>query len=129
MKLTDNFTIQEFMCHNGTNVPVFYYDNVKKLAENLQVLRDYLGLPININSGYRTPQYNKKIGGSALSQHLFAKAADFHVVGYSPKMLALIIEDLIQSGKMVQGGIGIYDSWVHYDIRGKKARWDLRTRK
>jgi hypothetical protein len=41
----------------------------------------------------------------------------------TPKEVALVIEGLISSGKMKQGGIGIYKSWVHYDIRNVKIRW------
>jgi hypothetical protein len=41
----------------------------------------------------------------------------------TPKEVALVIEGLIEQGKIKQGGIGIYPSWVHYDIRGTKARW------
>ena len=33
------------------------------------------------------------------------------------------IEKLIKEGKMKQGGIGIYKGFIHYDIRGTKARW------
>jgi hypothetical protein len=41
----------------------------------------------------------------------------------TPKEVAKVIEGLIASGKMTQGGIGIYSSWVHYDCRKIKARW------
>ncbi len=50
-------------------------------------------------------------------------AADIKVSGMTPKEVALVIEGLIEQGKMKQGGIGIYPSWVHYDVRGTKARW------
>lgn len=41
MKLEENFHISEFKCKDGTKVPEEYLDNVKKLAKNLQVLRDF----------------------------------------------------------------------------------------
>lgn len=123
MQLTKNFAIVEFMCKDGTPVPLKYLPNVQKLASNLQVLRDHLGEPIRLNSGYRSPTYNKKIGGAKDSQHMLAKAADITVKTKTPKQLAVIIEKLISEGKMEQGGIGIYPGFTHYDVRGTKARW------
>ena len=61
MKLTTNFNIEEFACKDGTPVPKRFYDNCKELAENLQVLRDSLGVPLEVLSGFRTVKHNKKI--------------------------------------------------------------------
>ena len=121
--LTNNFDITEFSCKDGTPVPAELLPNVKKLAEQLQILRDYLGEGIHINSGYRTPAYNKKVGGKTASQHLQAKAADITVKSKSPKQLAAIIEKLISSGDLKCGGMGIYPGFVHIDIRKGYARW------
>jgi uncharacterized protein YcbK (DUF882 family) len=124
MKLTNNFSLAEFACNDGTPVPVEFYGNVQELAENLQALRDYIGEPVLITgSGYRTPSHNKKVGGAKNSQHLTASGADINARGYKPKQLAIVIEKLIKAGKMKQGGIGVYNGFVHYDIRGTKARW------
>ena len=123
MELTTNFDMVEFACKDGTPVPEEYYNNVQQLANNLQVLRDYIGEPLHINSSYRHPAYNKKIGGKPKSQHLTASAADITAKSYSPKKLALIIEKLIAEKRMKQGGLGVYPGFVHYDIRGTKARW------
>ena len=124
MKLTKNFNSEEFDCKDGTKVPEKYLLNVKEVANNLQVLRDYLKVPVSVTgSGYRTPAHNKKVGGAKASQHLTASGADINAEGYEPKQLAEVIELLILKGKMKQGGIGIYPNFVHYDIRGTKARW------
>lgn len=123
MQLSTNFSLSEFKCKDGTDVPNELLPNVQLLANNLQVLRDYLGEPIHINSGYRSPAYNKKVGGKQLSQHLKANAADITTKSKTPKQLAAIIEKLIAQGKMKQGGLGIYPGFVHYDVRGTKARW------
>lgn len=122
-QLTENFNLPEFACNDGTPVPAELLGNVKELAKNLQVLRNALGESIRVNSGYRTPAYNKKIGGVSNSQHLQAKAADIVVKSKTPVQLAAAIESLISYGMMKQGGIGIYPGFVHYDIRGEKARW------
>lgn len=124
MQLTTNFNIKEFDCKDGTPVPKKYYGNVQKLANNLQVLRDYLGVAVTVTgSGYRTPSHNKKVGGAKNSQHLTGSGADINAAGFTPKKLAAVIEKLILEGKMSEGGIGIYKGFVHYDIRGTKARW------
>jgi len=124
MKLTKNFNREEFDCKDGTIVPNEYLLNVKEVAENLQVLRDYLEVSVNVTgSGYRTQKHNKKVGGAKFSQHLTASGADINAQGYAPKQLAEVIELLILKGKIKQGGVGIYPNFVHYDIRGTKARW------
>ena len=105
-------------------MPIEVYENVIKLAGNLQSLRDYLGRPININSAYRCPKHNKKIGGVETSQHILGKAADITVQSLKPIEVYAIIEDLIDFGVMLQGGLGLYDTFVHTDIRKTRARWD-----
>jgi len=124
MNLTNDFTLKEFECNDGTEIPQKYIDNVKELAKNLQVLREEIGLPISINSSYRHPEYNKRIGGAKFSQHLTASASDIVVRDMTPKKVAKTILKLIKNGKMKEGGVGLYNGFVHYDIRGTKARWD-----
>ena len=123
MKLTTNFSLEEFKCKDGTDIPNDILPNIEKLAKQLQVLRNAVGKSIQINSGYRSPKYNAKIGGVKNSQHVKGKAADIVIKGVTPKEVALIIEGLIQKGEMMQGGIGIYPKFTHYDTRGVKARW------
>lgn len=123
MILTTNFTLEEFACKDGSPVPDNLIDNVLQLARQLQILRDHLGESIHINSAYRTPDYNKKIGGKVASQHLQAKAADITCKNKTPKQLAVIIEKLIADGKLKFGGMGVYPGFVHVDIRNGKARW------
>jgi uncharacterized protein YcbK (DUF882 family) len=123
MQLTANFKLDEFKCKDGCGVPDPLLPNVQELAANLQILRDQIGKPISIMSGYRTPEYNLKCGGEPKSQHMEAKAADIQVSGMTPKELCNAIKLLIGAGRMKQGGVGLYDGWVHYDVRGVKARW------
>ena len=122
-RLTENFSLEEFHCHDGTSVPADLMYNIRKLTENLQILRDAINIPITILSGYRTLGYNAKVGGKKASKHLTAQAADIVTRVHTPQQLAYIIEGLIKEKKMQQGGIGIYPSFVHYDVRGTKARW------
>jgi uncharacterized protein YcbK (DUF882 family) len=120
--ITKNFNINEFKCKDGTPVPSELLKNVIELANNLQIIRDYIDLPITILSAYRTENHNKKVGGAKKSQHLQGKAADL-LTELNSKKLYDIIEFLINEGKIKEGGLGLYENFVHYDIRGVKARW------
>lgn len=110
-----NFKVREFRCRDGSDA-VFIHP---ELAQILQKVRTHFGRPVTINSAYRTPEYNKKVGGESLSQHLYGRAADIVVTGVSPKKVAEYAETLLKN----RGGIGIYSNFTHIDTRSKKARW------
>lgn len=117
-KLSANFTVDEFACEDGSD-PIFI---APSLVEVLQSIRTHFGKAVNINSGFRTAEYNKKkeVGGAAYSQHLYGKAADIRISGVSPKKIAKYAETLLPN----TGGIGIYSNFVHIDVREVKSRWN-----
>jgi len=121
--LSKNFKKSEFRCRDGKDVPSELMDNLRELVENLQIIRDHIDKPIRVISGYRTPKYNRKIGGARKSQHMKAKAADLRVRGVTAVELREIILNLIKEGKIKRGGVGLYRTFVHYDTRGWNARW------
>jgi len=127
MILTKNFRKQEFESRDGADMPQSVFKNIQEVADNLQVLRDYLGVPIHINSAYRSPKHNKNIGGKSKSYHLKGMAVDISVKHHSPRKVRRAILKLIRIGGMKEGGIGLYNGFVHYDIRGYKARWNNST--
>ena len=96
---------------------------IKKLAKNLQVLREYLDSPININIAYRPLFWELKQKRSGKSQHVKGWAADIVSDDYSPKEVYDAISNLIDIGKMDEGGLGSYSTFTHVDTRGIKARW------
>jgi uncharacterized protein YcbK (DUF882 family) len=122
--MTKNFSKEEFDCSDGSEMNIAIYHNMVKVANQLQILRNYIGKPITVNSAYRSQEYNASIGGAKNSQHIMGRAADIVVKGMSSLAVHTTIELLIEKGDMLQGGLGLYDSFVHYDIRGTKARWD-----
>lgn len=122
MQLTKNFKIQEFACKDGSQVPQQYIANVQKLANNIQIIRDELDAPIVINSGYRSLSHNTKVGGAKNSQHLTASAGDLNQSKITPKEFYYFILDLIKQGKIYNGGVFLYDTFVHYDIGGQGRR-------
>ena len=80
MILTKNFTLRE-LTKTNTGIPNLItdleIDNLTRLCERvLQPLRDEYGSPIMINSGYRSQQVNKAVGGVPTSQHTKGEAAD-----------------------------------------------------
>lgn len=121
--MTKNFKLEEFACKSGAPMPLSVRQNIQRLAANLQVLRDELKVPMTITSGHRSEAHNKAIGGAKNSRHVIGDAADFKAQGIAPSAVAAIIERLISEGKMEQGGLKAYATWVHYDVRGIKARW------
>ncbi len=121
--LTTDFSRSDFACKDGTAVPAALGANAARLACNLQALRDRIGACLFINSGYRTPAHNRAVGGVDGSQHVQALAADVYADGWTPAALAAAIEALIAEGRMEEGGLGVYTAFVHYDARGRRARW------
>jgi len=124
MKLTKNFSKSEFECSCGCEMPNHVLDNVYELARQLQIVRDYVGMPITINSGYRCEYYNDEIGkASKKSQHKKGKAADIVISDVNPHWTYQLLEEMIKEKRIRQGGLGKYDTFTHYDIRSKKVRW------
>lgn len=130
-KLTANFSRTEFeTSRDGLRIPLALYPNVKRLANELQKVRDVVG-PIKIYSGWRSQAYNERVGGAEHSQHLLAKAADIYAPEYAggdERALHNLILRMIADGKLHNGGVGLYPragtaGWVHYDIRRTPARW------
>ena len=116
VKLSKNFTVKEFACSDGTDT-VFISLTLVNL---LQKIRNHFGKAVIINSAYRTEAHNKSIGGATYSQHKYGLAADIHINGVTPKEIASYVETLMPSS----GGIGIYKSFVHVDVRQVKSRWN-----
>lgn len=90
--------------------------NMLLLAHRLQVIRTFFAKPLIINSGFRTPEHNKEVGGASKSLHLQGKAADIVIEGVRPYAIQEALEDW-------DGGLGLYKTFTHVDIRGHKARW------
>ena len=115
LKVSSNFKVSEFACNDGSDV-IFI---CPRLVEILQKIRTHFGKPVTINSAYRTPTYNKKVGGATYSQHQYGTAADIVVKGVAPKDVATYVETLLPD----TGGIGIYSTFIHVDVRETKSRW------
>ena len=115
-KLSDNFRVNEFSCTDGSDA-VFVSP---ELVTVLQKIRVKFGKPVHINSAFRTSVKNKAVGGSPKSQHMYGLAADIHIDGVAPKEIAAYAEKLLPN----TGGIGIYKTFTHIDVRKVKSRWN-----
>lgn len=74
----------------------------------LEPIREILGVPIRITSGYRTPQVNEAVGGVRTSQHLTGEAADFIAVGLPSPVAMLRLADAVRSGRLRVGQLILY---------------------
>lgn len=134
MNLSKNFTLDEFT-HSDTaikkgikNIPdEISLKNLQLLvSEVLQPLRDKLGVSININSGYRSPQLNLIIGGVSNSQHMLGQAADTTATGitideYFNSIKQLVINNELEVDQVIkERGRKLdaeTDDWVHVSYR------------
>jgi uncharacterized protein YcbK (DUF882 family) len=118
--LSKNFEKQEFDCKGNGCCDKTQIPN-QLLIDGIQQLRDMCGRPLHINSGIRCAKHNKAVGGSENSFHVSGDAADVSVPkDLSPDQFASMAKKIPQ---FKNGGIGIYKSWIHVDVRGFKARW------
>ena len=125
MKLTKNFNLSEFTCKCGNcEIPPDVLSNIKILADQLQIIRNRLNKPIKINSGYRCKYHNDiTVKGSKNSQHKLGTAADIVIKDIRVKDTYNFLNQLMQNGTIINGGLGSYNNFTHYDIRDKKERW------
>jgi uncharacterized protein YcbK (DUF882 family) len=144
------FTPAEMRCRSGEEYPASWGVRLAVLFDAMDVIREAWGQPVTVVSGYRSPEYNKRIGAVDGSQHPLGRAADLRP--YAPKGVKRtsatihafhnLINLLIEEGKLpAVGGVGSYplvfdassDLWVpgfvHVDSRPKPpsghiARWE-----
>ena len=86
MKLSDNFFLQEFRGLESVPTHISNYRALCYFALE-PIRKEFGGRPVVITSGYRDPEYNKAIGGSPTSQHVFGEACDFLIKGIHSKLI------------------------------------------
>jgi len=125
MKITAHFSLKEFRCKDGTDVPEELLGNLRLLCMCLERIRKEYGKPIKVISGYRTLEYNRKIESKDTSKHVEALAADIVIEGVLPSQLAIKIQELESVGELPSGcGLGVYvGRFIHFDPRPDRARW------
>lgn len=110
LNVSPNFKIKEFKCKDGSDTVLL---DSSFVMTKLQDIRNHFGKPVTINSAYRTPAYNRKVGGATNSYHMKGMAFDIVVKDV----------DLDEVCKYAQsiGILGIirYNTFVHVDSREK----------
>ena len=124
MNLTKNFTLAEMtksetaLRHGMANDPSpTEIENLRVLCEEvLQKVRDYYGMGVKVNSGFRHPLVNAKVGGSTTSDHCKGFAADIEIPGIPNAELAEWITENLEFRQLILEFYtpGVPDSgWVH----------------
>jgi len=127
---TENFSWREFYCPLAKSLPLT--DLALHHVSKLQILREELGRGLKVNSGYRSPEHNARVGGATQSMHL-EFASDVTPLGVaSDEARAECLDRIARiAEKLGFSGIGRYDSFVHLDCRAfiqrPQARWDKRS--
>jgi hypothetical protein len=115
---------KELGCRDGTPYPLEWRaTRGRDLGIVFERIRALNGKPITVGSAYRTPSYNRKVGGAKASQHIQGRALDL----YPPKGVSIaafqhqvrkLADQMVREGNDLIGGIGYYPTFVHVDIRG-----------
>ena len=113
--VTDNFKLSEFLTRNTKDT--YTKINLGLIIE-LQKLRVAWGSGIGINSSYRSPEYNKSIGGASKSEHINGNAFDTYPINKDIKRYS----EFIKKNKKT-GGRGYYKTFVHIDV-GQTREWN-----
>jgi len=124
MNLSENFTFEEMTAsetaaryHIDNTPPNEVLLNLRRLALFLEDVRKALDKPIHINSAYRSPEANEKVGGKPTSQHCRGTAADIKVKGMTPDQ---VVRAIIKAGLKYDQVIREFDSWTHISIPNGK---------
>lgn len=115
-KLSTNFAVKEFACNDGSDAIMV----APRLVMVLQTIRSHFAKAVTVHSAYRTPQYNEKVGGVAHSQHCYGTAADISIKGVTPAQIASFAREIMPDW----GGVGIYSTFCHVDVRELKSDWN-----
>lgn len=98
----------------------------KELCENVfEPIRAYLSAPIRVNSGYRSPAVNKRIGGAKNSQHVLGEAIDLDL--HDRKLFEWILDNVEFDQAIFEGGTEDRADWFHISYRkGRNRKQALR---
>lgn len=128
-RLSDHFVIEEFDCHDGTKVSPREYNGLEYLCRQiLEPMRAKFG-PCSVHSGFRTVTYNRKVGGEPNSFHIYPahdgndQAVDVSFARGNSSQWHALANNIRNTKRAGRGGLGLYRTFVHIDIRDYAANW------
>jgi uncharacterized protein YcbK (DUF882 family) len=128
-RLSKHFVVEEFDCHDGTKVQKRDYDGLEYLCRKfLEPLRAKYGA-VSVHSGFRTTSYNRSVGGASNSFHVYTahdgndQAADISCARGNPTQWHAFLRKIRSDKRNGKGGLGLYSTFVHCDIRDEQADW------
>lgn len=113
--LSKHFKASEWKCKDGAKYFLWSAD----LMAILEDIRKHFNAPVIIDSAYRTPEWNSRVGGTKNSYHIKGMAADIRVKGHSSREVAKYIAYELMPN---WGGVIQYTNFVHVDVRAEKYR-------
>jgi zinc D-Ala-D-Ala carboxypeptidase len=131
IQFTRNFSLHELLITQHRKFDEEQYNPAPEIVENLrslavhvlQPLRDKLGTPVKVNSGYRCPSLNKAIGGAKKSQHMTGHAADIIDLINGNEFLFRKIKELKLPFDQMIDEFGF--RWVHVSYDPKRNRKEI----
>lgn len=112
------FSLDEFKCPCCKKVEMN-----ESFLRSLDSLRERIGIPLTINSGFRCDKHNTDIGGSPNSKHRLGLAADISTKNMRAKQKYNVIKNAYVVGMT---GIGVYETFIHLDCRrGAPSLWRI----
>ena len=148
LQITKHLRVGDFLNHDQKGVWPSYAAVNPKLLDKLELVIQEIArwhgdkavadIEIDVHSGFRAPEHNKKIRRAARdSQHQYGDAADVAIdangdgklTAIDSRMVGLAVEIVELKHPDLVGGLGIYTSghsstnYVHIDVRGRRARW------
>jgi hypothetical protein len=155
VRVSPHFQLGQFVCKQGGGFPQYLVLDgrlLRKLERLLAAVNDqgHACSTLTVMSGYRTPDYNRRLGNVAYSSHVWGWAADVYLDADHDGWMDDVNQDgrgnlkdaywLFQLAERADreagdpelaGGLGLYSTtaqhgpFVHLDVRGQSARWGL----
>lgn len=115
--ISEFFTRDEFACRCGCGFKAVD----KELLGILERIREHFGKPVHITNACRCLTHNRQVGSQDNSQHIKGMAADIWIRDVPPENIVKFLDEFCLLKQ--KGGIGIYKTFVHIDVRDQIARW------
>ena len=127
-KLSPHFTLAELTV-TSTGLPnqpsQHQLAALTNTAQEMEKVRAVLGKPILVNSGFRSPAVNRRVGGVPTSAHVFGYAVDFRVNGMKPiDICRALVAAGIKFDQLIEEG-----TWTHisFDPRMRQQVLTMRN--